>query len=125
MSDAYRRAFVLALVVIFAAGTNCSRAGSTPNDGGREVALDGNLLKAFLSANDCFVRSVDMPKHMKDLKNYDIKISEDTSHIGVLFYAKSSGKESDLFGGATDLGKDVLIKVDKKTFRVIDWTFFE
>jgi len=90
-----------------------------------DVAISGEYLKAFSVAYEAFRNDVEIPEQKRKLENYRIEFRQKGDAYLMLFSAKRLPSESDIVGGESELGKDVLYRVSKRDYRMLGRNFFK
>jgi len=93
---------------------------------GPGLGVEGNCLKAFLVGYKALQESPDLPSSKKLLENYRVIFNEGKSYYSVHFLNRLlPGEKNVVLGGESRLGREVLYKVDKKTFRIIQALYYQ
>jgi predicted small secreted protein len=90
-----------------------------------EVSLNGEYVKAFLAAHEAMKAESLIPEEKKRIENYIVDFRQSGSNYLVLFRAKRKPQESELDGGESELGQDVIYTVSKADYRVVKRLFYK
>jgi hypothetical protein len=96
-----------------------------PTDFPVEVTVKGPQMKAFLVAYASFKDDPLIPEQKKLIENYRIEFRKHGENYYVLFSAIRKPSESELDGGESELGKDVMYTISMRDFRLVDRKFFK
>lgn len=82
--------------------------------------IEGQYLKAFLSAYQVFIADKEIPPDKRKIENYLISFSEKSKQLEVTFIAKRTPEEiRTTVGGSSNLGKDVTYFLDKNEYKIV------
>jgi hypothetical protein len=87
--------------------------------------LEGEYAKSFLVAYERFKTESLIPDEKKRVENYSVEFRENKNNIYVLFAAKLSPEESEIVGGESKLGKDVVYIIRKSDYQIVKRYFFK
>src|SRR5438270_7882525 len=82
------------------------------------LLLTGSQAAGLSSAVSYFEDDKHIPSKYKDLRNYDIAVSEDAASIYVHFHPHRAAHEIPSLGCCTSLGMEVSYRVDSTTYKV-------
>ncbi|SRR5258708_32505157 len=87
--------------------------------------LTGRYLKAFVVAYEAFRIDRDVSPDKRKIENYEIQLRETQEYYFVFLLAKRSPAERNMKGGSSSLGQDVMYRIRRRDYRIMERTFFK
>lgn len=85
--------------------------------------IQGKVLEALLVSYRSFEDNASIPLEKRNITNYDIEVREDDRTFYILFNAHRTKEESELDGGISAAGQDIVFIIDRSTFEIKKWFF--
>ena len=90
-----------------------------------EAKVPGEYMKAFLAAYSAFKDDPLIREEKRNIENYQIEFRQRNDLIYVLLLAKRKAAETEIDGGESELGRDVIYTVKKKAFTIVERKFYK
>lgn len=86
--------------------------------------ISGDQALALMTAYEDFKARMEYSPREKNLANYQVAFFEEQNVISITFMAKRSPEEKWVHSGKSSFGRDIEYEIDKRSGKLLRWSFF-